>query len=88
MAEEFAVYGLPRWSVYVIGALKIGVAVCLLVGLWLHWLVLPASMLLACLMLGALAMHLKVRDPWVKAAPACAMLAMSLLLCWGSIPRG
>jgi hypothetical protein len=36
--------------------------------------------LLAVLMLGALAMHLKVRDPLLKSVPALAMLAMTTTL--------
>jgi len=35
MKDEFIVYGMPEWSVYVVGALKVGIAICLLAGLWL-----------------------------------------------------
>jgi hypothetical protein len=31
-------------------------------------------------MLGALAMHIKVSDPWKKSVPAAAMLAMNLTM--------
>ena len=86
MREEFAVYGLPGWFTYVIGTLKIGSALCLIAGLWLHFLVFPAALLIAVLMLGALAMHLKIRDPLKKSVPALVMLALSIAICLGSLP--
>jgi hypothetical protein len=85
MREEFAAYGLPDWSPNVIGTLKVGSAFCLLAGLWLRFLVLPAALLVAILMLGALAMHLKIRDPLKKSVPALVMLALSIAICLGSM---
>ena len=80
LKEEFAAYGLPEWFVYVIGALKIGSALALLAGVWVPSLVLPAAALVVMLMLGALAMHLKVGDPLKKSMPAGLMLVMSALI--------
>jgi len=85
MPEEFAAYGLPAWSTYVIGVLKVGAALCLIAGLWLHAIVLPAALLICVLMLGALAMHLKIRDPLKKSLPALFMLTLSVLISWSSI---
>jgi hypothetical protein len=51
-----------------------------LAGLWIPEVALPAASLLAALMLGALAMHLKVKDPLLKSIPALAMLAMTTTL--------
>jgi len=85
MREEFAVYGLPEWFRYVIGTLKVGSALCLIAGLWLRFLVFPAALLIALLMLGALAMHLKIRDPLMKSMPALVMLALSVAICLGSV---
>ena len=85
MREEFAVYGLPGWFRYVIGTLKVGSALCLIAGLWLRFLVFPAALLIALLMLGALAMHLKIRDPLKKSLPALVMLALSAAICLGSM---
>jgi hypothetical protein len=81
LREEFAAYGLPTWFFFLCGALKVLSAVCLLVGLWVPTLVLPAASLVVVLMLGALAMHVKVQDPSVKSLPALLMLAMSAVLC-------
>ena len=78
MREEFASYGLPAWFMYFIGALKIGASICLLAGIWLHALVAPTALLIFLLMCGALAMHIKIRDPLKKSLPAVLMLALSL----------
>lgn len=80
MLEEFAAYGLPVWFAYAIGVLKIGAAIALLAGLWLPALVFPAAALVCVLMVGALAMHAKIRDPLTKSLPALAMLAMALTI--------
>jgi len=85
MLEEFAAYGLPPWFTYAIGALKVGTALALLAGLWRPALVFPAAALLCVLMVGALAMHAKIRDPLSKSVPALAMLAIALTIGWGSL---
>ena len=84
MREEFAAYGLPGWFMYFIGALKIGTAIALVAGLWFPTIVLPAAVLLCVLMVGAVAMHLKIRDPLAKSLPAFVMLALGLAICWAS----
>ncbi|WP_433975500.1 DoxX family protein [Tunturiibacter lichenicola] len=84
MREEFAYYGFSVWFTYVIGALKVGAALCLIAGLWLHILVFPAAFLICILMLGALTMHFKVRDPLKKFLPALIMLILSISVCFGS----
>ena len=35
MSEEFSVYGLPNWSMYITGTLKISIAILLITGLWI-----------------------------------------------------
>ena len=87
MREEFQAYGLPAWFTWVIGALKIGVAVCFLAGIWIPALVLPAALLLSILMLGALAMHVRVHDPVKKSLPALGMLTLALIIVWGALGR-
>ena len=80
IVEEFAVYGLPKWFCYFIGFLKIGSAVLLLAGIIFPVLQLPASLLITALMIGAVAMHIKVGDPIIKSTPAALMLLMSLII--------
>lgn len=85
MVEEFAAYGLPAWFAYVIGSLKIGAALALIAGIWIPTLVLPAAALISILMLGALAMHIKIGDPLKKSLPALGMLALCLAISWGAM---
>ena len=87
MLEEFAAYGLPAWSCYLVGFLKVASAFALLAGLLYPVLILPAASIVAALMVGAIAMHLKVADPFKKSLPALVMLTLSLLMVagrWGA----
>jgi uncharacterized membrane protein YphA (DoxX/SURF4 family) len=84
LKEEFRVYDLPDWSVWVIGSLKLLCATALVAGIWFPSLTRPASAGLAILMLGAVAMHVKVKDPLQKSLPALGMLALCLLIAIGS----
>jgi uncharacterized membrane protein YphA (DoxX/SURF4 family) len=80
MRGEFEAYGLPAWAMWATGVLKIGVATALIVGMWVPVLVDPAALVLIVLMLGALAMHLKVKDPLKASVPAFAMLCMAMAI--------
>ena len=77
LQEEFAVYGLPSFAFYVVGALKVTSAVILIVGVWFALPVREAAGVIAALMVGALLMHVKVGDPIKKALPATTMLVLS-----------
>jgi hypothetical protein len=80
LREEFAAYGLPDWFMRVIGVLKVGLALALLVSIWLPRVAAPAALGLGLLMLGALAMHLKVKDPLKKSLPALTVLILCLAI--------
>ena len=84
LKEEFQVYGLPGWSVGVIGFLKLLCATLLVAGIWFPPLTRPASVVLGALMLGAAAMHLKVKDPLSRSLPALVMLALCVVIAVGS----
>ena len=85
MREEFAAYGLPAWMVVVVGVLKVGAALALIAGIWYRPLVLPAALLICVLMLGALAMHVRIHDPLRKSAPAAGMLVLAVFIALGSV---
>lgn len=87
LKDEFAAYGLPTWFHYLIGALKIGSAVALLIGLGSALVALGGASVVVVLMLGALAMHLKVKDPIKKSVPAFLMLAMSSMIVWSYLAQ-
>jgi uncharacterized membrane protein YphA (DoxX/SURF4 family) len=78
--EEFRAYGLPVWFCYLIGFLKVSAAIVLIIGIWVPDLALPAAALLLVLMLGAVSMHIKVKDPVKKAFPAVIMVLLNLYL--------
>lgn len=80
MSEEFAAYGLPSWSVWLVGGAKVGLALALLVGIWVKALTEPAAAGLAAFMLTAVALHIKVGDPPVRSAPAAVLLALLILV--------
>lgn len=80
LREEFAAYDLPDWFFYAIGVLKVGSAVLLIVGIWVPGVVSPAAGTVAVLMVGALAMHAKVKDRVTKSVPAFLMLLMTVAI--------
>ncbi len=84
LKDEFIAYGLPLWSFYVIGFLKISLAILLLLGLWKPFLVFPTALVLSFIMVGAIWMHIKVKDPLKKFIPASIMLFLSIAICFGS----
>ena len=83
MKEEFSAYGLPSGFMVFIGAAKILLATCLIIGIWVPVLVKPAAIAMVLLMIGAVAMHVKVKDPLQKSLPAFTMLVLSLVVAVG-----
>ena len=80
MVEEFSTYGLPKWLMYVVGSMKIIIAILLIVGVWITSLNIYCYISLAILMLGAIIMHLKVKDKIIKSVPALSILTLLLVL--------
>ncbi|MBT8400067.1 MAG: DoxX family protein [Rhodothermia bacterium] len=80
LQAEFAAYGLPEWTFYLVGGLKIVAGIALIVGIWYPPLVMPAALVVTILMIGALAMHAKVKDPPKKSLPAFLVLVMSVAI--------
>lgn len=76
LRQEFAAYGLPVSAFYVVGTLKVAAGLILLSALFLPMPARLAATVVAGLMVGALAMHIKVKDPSSKSVPAALMLAL------------
>lgn len=74
LKDEFVTYRLPDWMYYLVGGLKVGSAIALIIGIWVPALIRPPALIVAVLMVGALAMHAKVKDPLMKSLPALLML--------------
>ena len=78
--EEFKEYGLPVWMCYVVGTLKVILALGLIAAIWYPELRLPSALGLAILLLGSIAMHLKIKDALKKSFPAFLFLVMCLYI--------
>ncbi len=79
MVEEFTNYGFPSKAVYIIGAVKITLALVLISGLWIDSVTRPAAAGLALIMLGAIGMHVRVGDRPKKAMPAMSVFSLSTI---------
>lgn len=80
LREEFQAYGLSETAFKAVGVVKVVCAAGLLIGVVVPALVEPAAIVLSGLMIGALAMHVKVKDPLKKSLPAASVLVMCLLI--------
>ena len=66
MKEEFMAYGLPVWLMYFVGAMKVSIALMLIISFWIEELLVYNLIALAVLMIAAVLMHVKVKDPIKK----------------------
>ncbi|MEK9530426.1 MAG: DoxX family protein [Flavobacteriaceae bacterium] len=80
MLEEFAAYGLSNSIAYLVGGLKILAALGLLAGFVYKKAIVPSATVMSILMVGAIAMHVKVSDEAIKFLPAGLMLVSSALI--------
>ncbi len=78
--EEFSVYGLPEWSLYLVGFLKIALAVTLMAAIFFPVVLKPSALGLSALLIGSVIMHIKIKDPIKKSIPALIFLSMCLYL--------
>ena len=80
MKEEFIAYGLPVWLMYFVGAMKISIAIMLIISFWVEELLVYNLVALAVLMIAAVFMHVKVKDPIKKSYPALSIIFMIALI--------
>lgn len=80
IVEEFKNYGLPIWFMWVIGSLKVILALLLLVSIFYPQVEAIAAYGISILMLGAVSMHIKIGDPLKKSLPAFTFLVISLVI--------
>ncbi|MEO6347795.1 MAG: DoxX family protein [Aquaticitalea sp.] len=78
--EEFKVYGLSKTMCYIVGFLKVSLALLLLASIKFEKLTPYASSGLALLLFGSIIMHIKIKDPLYKSVPATIFLLMTILL--------
>ncbi|TVZ23048.1 DoxX-like protein [Dokdonia sp. Hel_I_63] len=80
LKEEFAHYGLSETAMKAVGTIKCLLAVGLLVSIFVPVLEFYSALGIAVMMVGAIAMHLKVGDVLKKSFPAFLFLALSVLI--------
>lgn len=80
MEEEFHVYGLSTQCMKVVRVCKLTSAGLLIAGLWNPVFTVIGATAMASLMLAAVMMHAKVRDPVRKSIPAASLLLLSVVV--------
>ena len=83
--EEFEVYGFSKQFCYVIGFLKVSLALLLLASIQFQALAFVGSLGLAILLLGSILMHFIIKDPLYKSFPAFLFFVMNLLIAYTAI---
>ena len=80
IVEEFKAYGLPVWFCYVVGFLKVLFSLLLLASIYYESFGFISAIVLASLLTGSVAMHLKIQDPLFKSLPAFSFLIACLII--------
>lgn len=80
MEQEFHAYGLSTQCMKIVGFVKVLMATLLIVGIWYPPFTTIGATIMASLMLAAVFMHLKVKDPVRKSLPAASLLLLSLIV--------
>lgn len=78
--EEFRVYGLSKRFCYIIGFLKVSLALILLASIKWDSLTLIGAIGLSTLLLGSIAMHIKIKDELYKSYPASIFIILNLII--------
>jgi hypothetical protein len=77
---EFKQYGLSSLVRNAVGASKIALATVLILGIWYQEFLVPASVLMAILMVSAQYFHVKVKNSFVKFIPSFVLLLFCLFI--------
>ncbi len=77
MVEDFDRFGYPQWFRVVTGGIEVGGALGMLVGFFRPSITPFAGLLLAATMTGAVATHIRIKDPAQNVLPPTVLLAMT-----------
>jgi len=80
LKDEFKAYGLSESAMKVVGSIKILLAVLILVSIFYQPLEKFGAIGMAVMMVGAIAMHIKINDALKRSLPAFIFLVLSLIL--------
>jgi hypothetical protein len=78
MKEEFEVYGFSPAVMYLVGTIKVLLAVVLIISIWHVDYSTPSAGLMGILMLGAIFMHFRANDPNIRSFPALLFFLLSI----------
>ncbi|EAR12915.1 hypothetical protein PI23P_09815 [Polaribacter irgensii 23-P] len=82
--EEFEVYGFSKQFCYIIGTLKVALALILLISIQLDALTLIGSLGLSLLLFGSILAHIKIKDIWYKSFPAFLFIVLNLIIAYSA----
>jgi uncharacterized membrane protein YphA (DoxX/SURF4 family) len=80
IVDNFRHFGYPQWFRVVTGSLEILGGLGLLVGIWLPWLAVLASVGLMLVMLGAALTHARIREPLQKILLPLVLGALAIVV--------
>ncbi len=81
MKEEFTAYGLPVWSMYFVGSIKVLLSLIIIYSVFINTIdLLVCYYLMSVLMIGAIIMHAKIKDPIKKSFPAISILSLLIII--------
>jgi len=83
LLEEFEVYGLGDYF-YIIGFIKVSLAIILILCIYFDKLKLISSLGIAIMMIVAIYMHFSVGDELIKSMPASVMLVSCLIIAYST----
>lgn len=82
IVQEFKSYRLPDWLRDLVGILKLTFALLLLIGIEHYEFAVLGGMGIAVLMGGAVATHVRVKNPLFKMLPSSTLLILSLVIAY------
>ena len=85
IVDEFKVYGFSKNFCYLIGFLKVSLALILIASIQLETLTLTGSLGLTVLLIGSIVMHIIVKDPLYKSFPAFLFIVMNVIIAYSTL---
>jgi hypothetical protein len=82
--EEFEVYGFSKQFCYIIGTLKVALALILLISIQFDAFTLIGSLGLSLLLFGSILAHIKIKDVWYKSFPAFLFIVLNLIIAYSA----
>lgn len=82
--EEFEVYGFSKQFCYIIGTLKVALALMLLISIQFDAFTLIGSLGLSLLLFGSILAHIKIKDIWYKSFPAFLFIVLNLIIAYSA----